>query len=268
MAVEGDSLRLAVVTGANKGVGWHVAEQLIKAGGFRVILGCRNAELGQQAAVELGAEFSELDIGSEESIDAFAERMASEHGQVDVLVNNAAIAFKGADPTPFEGQTGPTMKINYWGTARLTDAMLPLLRKGRSPRLVNVASMAGKLAQVAPPLQERFASPELTREELNGMVSKFEADVAAGTHRAEGWGNSNYGFSKMAVIAYTKLVAREEGDAMRVNACCPGWCSTDMSSHSGPRTPADGARNAVKLVKLPDDGETGEFWQNEEISAW
>lgn len=261
--------RLAIVTGGNKGIGWHIADQLVKAGGFNVILACRNPELGQKAAAELGATFSELDVGSEESVDAFAGRMASEYGKVDVLVNNAGLAFKGADPTPFEGQTGPTLQVNYWGTTRLTDAMLPLLRNGQSPRLVNVASMAGRLSQInSPELKDRFSSPSLTREELNDLVRKFESDVAAGQHRQQGWGNSNYGFSKLALIAHTKIVAREEGSAMRVNACCPGWCSTDMSSHSGPRSASDGARNPVKLVLLPDDGPTGEFWQNEEVSAW
>lgn len=265
-ATEGAS-RLAIVTGANKGIGWHIADQLVKAGGFRVVIACRDAGRGQKAADELGAEFAELDVGNEQSIATFAERVASEHGHVDVLVNNAALAFKAADPTPFAQQTGPTLQVNYWGTTRLTDALLPLLRQGKSPRLVNVASMAGRLGQVSPSLQETFASTTLTREELDGLVRKFEADVAAGQHKQEGWGNSNYGFSKLALIAYTKMIAREEG-AMRVNACCPGFCATDMSSHTGPRSAADGARNAVKLVLLPDDAPSGEFWQNEEVSVW
>jgi len=262
-----EGLRLAIVTGANKGIGWHIANQLVKAGGFRVLVACRSPDLGQRAAAELGAEFVQLDVGSEESVAAFAEQIASEHGKVDVFVNNAGFAYTGSDPTPFKEQTKPTLQVNYWGTTRLTDAMLPLLRQGSSPRLVNVASMGGHLRQLAPALQARFSSERLTREELDGLVSKFEEDVASGQHRQAGWGNSNYGFSKLALIAYTKMVAREEAEAMRVNACCPGWCATDMSSHSG-GSPADGARNAVKIALLPDDGPTGEFWENEQVSVW
>lgn len=269
MAASAEAVRIAVITGGNKGIGWHIADQLIKAGGFRVLIACRNPELGAKAAAELGAEYTELDVGSEESIAAFAERMSSEHGRVDVFVNNAGIASNSFNSTPFEEQTGPILKVNYWGTARLTDAMLPLLRNGRSPRLVNVASMKGKLKeQLSAALQEQFSSPGLTREVLDDLVRKFEADVAAGQHQKEGWGNSNYGFSKLALIAYTKIAAREEADTMRVNACCPGWCSTDMGSQSGPRSASDGARNAVQCVFLPDDGPTGEFWENEGISVW
>jgi len=261
-----------VVTGANKGIGWHIADQLVKAGGFKVVVACRDPTLGEKAAQELGAQFERLDLASDESIDDFAKRVASKHGRLDILVNNAGLAFKAADPTPFEQQTGPTLKVNFWGTTRLTDALLPLLRasaaQGQGPRLVNVASMAGRLGQVSPELQQRFSSRDLTREVLNGLISKFEQDVAAGRHSQEGWGKSNYGLSKLAVIAYTKIVAREEGDAMRVNACCPGYCDTDMTSHRGSRPPAQGAENAVKLALLPDAGPTGEFWQDLHVSSW
>jgi len=257
-----------VVTGANKGIGYHTAEQLVKAGGLRVIAACRDPDRGQQAARHLGAEFVQLDISDEGSIGAFVQYIASKYGRLDVLVNNAAIAFKGADPTPFQGQTLPTLRTNFWGTVALTDQLLPLLRRGRSPRVVNVASMAGRLGQVSGSLQRRFSSPALTRDELFALVRKFQDDVAAGRHRQEGWGNSNYGLSKLALIAYTLLVAREEGNAMRANACCPGYCDTDMSSHRGPRSPAEGARNATMLALLRDDGPTGAFVRDMQISEW
>ena len=177
-----------------------------------------------------------------------------------MLVNNAAIAYKASDPTPFEGQTGPTLRINTYGTLALTDALLPLLREAAAeaaatvakgdhcadngPRLVHVASMAGALRQVSPALRERFASPSLTLGALRGLVGEFEAAVAAGTHRADGWGSSNYGLSKLAVIAATRVHARENPGIL-ANCCCPGYCDTDMTSHGGTRPPAEGARNAV-----------------------
>lgn len=264
--------KVAIVTGANKGIGYHIAHQLCKSCGMDVIIGCRDPERGQQAAEELGARYMPLDLSRDDSIDEFVARFTAEVGRLDVLVNNGATAFKDADPTPFDQQTGPTLRVNFWGTVHLTDALLPLLRKseacGNRPRLVMVASSAGRLGQLAPALQQRFAAPDLDRETLFQLVSKFQVDVANGRHRAEGWGSSNYGLSKLALIAYTKAVAREEGAAMKVNACCPGYCNTDMTSHRGPRSPEVGARGAVKLALLTDDAPSGEFWQDEQVCVW
>eukprot|EP01052_Picozoa_sp_SAG31_P023193 SAG31_NODE_1896_length_6964_cov_3.399854_1_plen_129_part_00 len=118
--------RVAVVTGANKGIGFSIAQQLIESAQFgRVILGCRDESRGRAAAAALQrsvsggsaavvVEFESLDIASSESIESFAARMETVVGRCDCLVNNAAIAFKGADPTPFAAQTAPTLAINYW----------------------------------------------------------------------------------------------------------------------------------------------------------
>jgi len=263
--------RLAVVTGANKGIGFHVAQQLVAAG-MRVVVACRDEGRGRQAAVSLGAEFEVLDIASDGSIVSFAQNLISKYGHLDILVNNAAIAFKGSDPTPFAAQTEPTLHVNFFATMRLTDQLLPLLRAsgaaGRQPRIVNVASMAGHLSKLRPDLQQHFASPALTRQELVALVQKFAIDVQAGRHREEGWGNSNYGMSKLALIAYTRVVAREEGMTMRVNACCPGYCKTDMSSNQGGQPPEIGARTPALLAMLPDGAPSGEFWQVERQSRW
>ncbi|CAK9050323.1 unnamed protein product [Durusdinium trenchii] len=110
-----------VVTGGNKGVGFHVAQQLQEAG-LRVVLGCRNRTLAEEAAARLGCEYEILDLGSEASIEAFAKQMEKKYKRLDVLVNNAAIAFKAADPTPFKEQALPTCatemgeeKATTWG---------------------------------------------------------------------------------------------------------------------------------------------------------
>ena len=169
------SNRVAVVTGANKGVGFHVAQQLISSQRFtQVIVACRDPGRGQAAAKELGgcAKFMQLDISDPASIQTFATALREEHGRLDALVNNAAIAFKAADPTPFTEQTEPTLRTNYYGTCAITDALLPLLRQGESPRLVMVASMAGRLSQVAPPLQRKFADPHATLETINRCVEE------------------------------------------------------------------------------------------------
>jgi len=264
--------KVAIVTGANRGIGFQIAHQLCKPFGMDVIIACRDPVRGQQAAEALGARFMELDLSSDDSIDEFVERFTKEVGRLDVLINNAATAFKAADFTPFELQTGPTLRVNFWGTVRLTDSLLPLLRKsgacGNHPRLIMMASSAGRLSQLSPELQHRFSSSQLDRDELFQLVCKFQVDVANGRHRREGWGSNNYAFSKLALIAYTKVLAREEGPEMRVNACCPGYCNTELSGHKGPRPPDVGARCAVKLTMLPDDAPTGEFWQDEQVCEW
>ena len=284
--------RIAVVTGANKGIGYEIAKQLLTTCTV-VVLACRNKELGEAAVKQLAspkARFMQCDISDAASIAAFADTFSAEVGALDVLVNNAAIAFKGADPTPFEGQTGPTLRTNYKGTVALTERMLPLLEKSANGNLVNIASMAGRLGQVSAERQEQFTSQTLTTEELTALADEFAADVAAGRHKANGWGNSNCvvrrpsryaidatslaarpradGFSKLCVIAYTKLLARRyAGTALNVNCCCPGYCRTDMASNRGPRPPEVGARNAVMLAE-PTCALNGEFIQDERVSEW
>lgn len=185
--------RVAVVTGANKGIGFHIASQLVASGLFaHVILGCRDAARGMLAAEQTGAEFlCPLDIGDEESMSAFVKAVGEKYGRLDVLVNNAAMAFKAADPTPFEQQTKPTLDVNFRGTVDFTLKCLPLLREGEDPRLVNIASMAGKLSQISPALQDEFTSKSLTIPALQELVNRFELDVQAGVHKSNGWSSSN-----------------------------------------------------------------------------
>jgi carbonyl reductase 1 len=145
--------------------------------------------------------------------------------------------------------------------------MLPLLRKSADARIVNVASMSGHLSQLQThELRDKFTSKDLTMLELQELVNKFENDVQNGIHRQEGWGNSNYGMSKLAVIAATKIWAREE-PGIKVNCCCPGYCKTDMSSHRGTRDPSDGAKNAV-IPATMEDPPTGEFFRDYKVGEW
>lgn len=263
--------RVAVVTGANKGIGYHIAASLIASKLFgTVILACRDPSRGERAAKELGGVFMPLCVGDAESTQRFAASLRDKYGRLDVLVNNAAIAFKAADPTPFHEQTRPTLAVNYYGTVAVTHALMPLLlASDADPRIVNVASMAGHLRQLSPERQKAFASKSLDMPKLDQLVGAFESDVAQGVDlKANGWGKSNYGFSKLALIASTKVHARLH-PSLKVNAVCPGYCDTDMSSHRGPRSPADGAQNAVLLATMPRERcPSGEFYENLEPSTW
>lgn len=270
--------RVAVVTGSNKGIGFFIALQLGLSGLFQnVILACRDAQRGQVAAQEMSrtigdkgasVSYSQLTLGDHDSHVAFRNRMDQEYGKIDVLVNNAAFAFKGSDPTPFQEQTKPTLDINFRATVDFTEEMLPLLRKGTDPRIVNVASMSGHLSQItSQDLKDKFTSQDLTFPQLQQLVDKFERDVQNGNHREEGWGNSNYGMSKLAVIAATKIWARQEGPTIVVNCCCPGYCKTDMTSQKGIRDPSDGAKNAV-IPATMENPPTGEFFADYKVSEW
>lgn len=246
------SNRIAVVTGGNKGIGYFIALHLGLSGLFsKIILGCRDPQRGLAAANELQLkmqgssdtmfQYVRLTIGDSESHSNFCQQMEQEFGKVDVLVNNAGFAYKGSDPTPFKEQTQKTLEVNYFGLVDFTERMLPLLRRGKDARLVSVASLSGRLSQVSNDLQKRFTDESLTIAQLHVLMNEFKEDVKAGTHKNNGWSNSNYGISKLGVIAATNIWARQES-SMKVNSCCPGYCATDMSSHKGPRPPIEGAK--------------------------
>lgn len=271
--------KVALVTGGNKGIGLQIAKKLGASGqNIKTIIGCRSIDLGSAAASELqrcGLDviYRQLDITDDSSIENLSKNITEEFGRLDILVNNAAIAFKGSDPTPFKGQARPTMEANFFGTLSVTKAMLPLLRKSQSPRIINVASMAGHLRIVPDPAKiAKLTSSTLQLDELEVMMHEFVGDVESGTHSKNGWPNTCYGTSKLGVIAMTNILARTE-PTMMINSCCPGYCSTDMSSMRGTRTAEHGARTPAMLALLPGSALTkvspsGKFFSDEAEEAW
>lgn len=279
--------RVAVITGSNKGIGFYIALQLGMSGLFRhIVLACRDTARAQVAVSSIqeklaaakggGSGLCDVLVSSEPLIlgdfsshQQLAQRLSDRfQGRIDVLVNNAAFAYKNADPTPFRDQCGPTLDVNFRGTVDLTERLMPLLRRGQDRRLVNVASVSGRLNQLAPFRRQQFSDPNLTMQGLKELVDEFERSVKDGNHSQKGWSNSNYGISKLAVIAATRVWAREEhAHAIIVNACCPGYCKTDMTSQQGTRNPADGAKNAV-LPATMKDPPTGQFFSNYQVSEW
>jgi carbonyl reductase 1 len=249
-------------------------------------LACRTEELGQRAVQELQAEgcknceFRQLDISSTESIERFVDSVKRDYNNsVDILVNNAGIAFKNADPTPFQQQVRPTVMTNYFGTYELTTRMIPLLRNAkRFGRLVNVASEAGHLRIIkSPELQDQFTNIHaLTLSNLNDLMNQFITVVENGTHSQGGWPNTCYGMSKIGVIAMTKRLAFEEEaktdgtPRVLVTCCCPGYCSTDMSSHRGTKTAEEGARTPAFLALQPEFSAAmnGKFFSSEKEIEW
>lgn len=237
---------IALVTGANKGIGKEIARQL-GAAGFTVLAGSRDLARGAAAAKELVAEGYEveavqLDVTDAASVRAAAGRIEAEHGRLDVLVNNAAIIPRGDDAVSrIEGDVlREAFEVNVFGLVGVTQAMLPLLRKAEQARVVNMSTSLASFELVGDP-----ESPYSTMLMLG------------------------YNASKAAVNMVTVMLANElRGNGILVNAADPGNCATDMGGWDAPRTPEQGAAVAVRLATLDASGPTGEVQAEEGRLPW
>jgi carbonyl reductase 1 len=263
--------KICIVTGSNKGIGYEIARKLGSAQ-YKVIVACRDELLGNQAAERFStmgydAVFERLDIADTSSIETFISRINNEYPHVDVLVNNAAMAFKSSDPTPFHLQAQPTLQVNYFGTLQLTQGLLPILKKSDNPIIVNLGSVAGHLKILKSENKKmQFMKPSITLDELNSYVRCFMEDVMTKGVNNE-WSNTCYGMSKLAVICMTKILANAE-PSIKINAYCPGFCSTDMSSHRGSRSPEQGARVGLYLATLDRASSiSGKFFTNDKTAS-
>lgn len=234
--------KVALVTGANKGIGFAIAKEL-GGMGFRIALGARD-DTRRNAAVEklredgIEAFGVALDVTSDLSVTAAAATIEQEAGRLDVLVNNAGIGGRSDD-----GRQDPTqldldvlrqvLDTNVFGTVRVTNALLPLLTQSDAPRIVNVSSNMGSLALQTGPQLAAYA-PSKTM--LNSMTAQY---------------------------------ARRLSDTdVIINACCPGYVATDFTGHASDRSPAEGAAIAVALATLPDSGPRGGFFDDNGTVAW
>lgn len=225
--------RVAVVTGANRGIGLEVVRQLAAAGDT-IVLGTRDLAAGERAAASVPASAAggrvlvrRLDVTDQASLDAIAEELAADQGRVDVIVNNAAIHYDtwqqaaGADL----GVVAEALDTNLIGAWRTVNSLLPLVRASAHGRIVNVSSEAGSLASM-------------------------------------GGGTPAYGASKAALNALTRMLASElRPDGILVNSVCPGWVATDMGGPGG-RPVEAGAASVMWAIDLPDDGPTGGFFRD------
>lgn len=239
--------KVVLITGANKGIGFEVARQLGRVG-FTVLLGARDAARGEAAAETLRAEgldarFVEADLNRGAETGAkLAEAIAAEFGQLDVLINNAAI-FDSADGHASSVGVDVlrrTFEANFFGTVAFTQPLLPLLRAAGSARIVNVSSGLGSLA-----LNNDQQSPF------------YDAKALA------------YNASKAALNMFTVDLAYDLRDTpIKVNSACPGYTATDMNQHSGPQTIQEGAIAIVRLAQLPEDGPTASFTHKDGTYPW
>jgi len=228
--------RIAVVTGANRGIGREVARQLANAGDI-VYLTARNLADADTAVADLGSPTNlhahQLDVTDPESIDRLVVTIEADHHRLDILINNAAILYDTWQraSTADLGVVREALETNLFGAWRVTLAFLPLLRRSGHGRIVNVSSGAGSLTYM-------------------------------------GGGTPAYGISKVGLNALTRMLAAElRGDRILVNAIDPGWVATDMGGRGGGPV-ADGAAGIVWAADLPDSGPTGGFFYDTRPAQW
>ncbi len=247
------SKEIALVTGANKSIGFEVAKGLARAG-CTVLLGARNMEAGERAAAELrglqlDARAIEIDLDRESTAEAAAARIESEFGRLDILVNNAGInmgnhkdaAKKDGPPSTASLQAlALIMKTNFIGTVAVTQAMLPLLRRSPRARIVNVSSDLGSITGYADP------------------AWKYQFVKVLG-----------YSASKAALNMFTAQLSSElRKEGIKVNSSNPGYTATDFNNHSGPQTVEQGAAETIRLALDGPDGPTGGFFETAGALRW
>ncbi|XP_071994832.1 carbonyl reductase [NADPH] 1-like [Engystomops pustulosus] len=273
-------VRVAVVTGSNKGIGLAIVRALCKQFQGDVYLTARNPKLGEEAVKTLNNEglsplFHQLDINDLTSIRCLRDFLKEKYGGLDVLVNNAGIAFKGDDKTPFGTQAEVTLKTNFSATRDICNELLPIIKP--NGRVVNVSSIYShiNLLRCSPELQEILRSDTITEDELVKLMEKFVEDAKEGVHQKSGWPHSAYGVSKIGVTVMSRIQARQlketrKGEGIILNACCPGIVRTDMAGPNAEKSPDEGAVTPVYLALLPTgvDSPYGQLVSDKKVIPW
>jgi len=228
--------RVALVSGGNRGIGREVARQLA-ARDYAVVIGSRDLAKGEEVARELGENVTarQLDVTDEESIVHCVASIAEDPGRLDVLVNNAGVTGGGWSTSALDvdlDEVRKTLETNLFGAWRLTEEVLPLMRKNRYGRIVNISSGMGQLSDM-------------------------------GGH------SPAYRVSKTGLNVLTRMLTAELSDEnILVNSVCPGWVRTDMGTQAARRSVEEGADTPVWLATLPDDGPRGGFFRDREPIPW
>ena len=276
--------RVAVVTGSNKGVGLGIVEGLCKKFDGHVYLTSRDEGRGIQSVEGLKAKglfphFHQLDITSKDSIMKLRDFLKEKYGGLDVLVNNAGIAFKNAATEPMSVQAKVTLATNYFATKQACEVLFPLLREGA--RVVNVSSSLGFLPKIGESpasleLRKKLATSDstLTTQELDDMMNDYVKSTEDGTFKEKGWPSSTYVVSKIGLSALSRIQNRELQASgkkdIALNHAHPGYVDTDMSSHKGPLTIEQGAKSSIYLALLePGTAMTGKYiWYDCQEVDW
>ncbi|KAJ3675376.1 hypothetical protein LUZ60_004418 [Juncus effusus] len=263
---------VAVVTGANKGIGFAIVKRLAELG-LTVVLTTRDVEKGKMAVESLTARglrsvwFCQLDITDLLSIQNFASWLHDVFGELDILINNAAVSFNKLNTNSVE-HAETVIKTNFYGPKLLVEALLPLFRRESTVcRILNLSSQLGLLNKLTnPKLKQMLLDEEsLTEQKIEEMVSVFLNQVKNNMWQDQGWPKvwTDYAVSKLALNAYTRLMARRyEGRGLSVNCFCPGFTCTDMTGRYGSRSADEAGAVAAELALIsPEELPTGKFFK-------
>jgi NAD(P)-dependent dehydrogenase (short-subunit alcohol dehydrogenase family) len=241
------SKKIALITGANKGIGFEVARQLGKQN-CTVLVGARDAKLGEAAVAKLKNEgveavFVALDVTRRDTIEAARAGIEKEFGRLDILVNNAGIADRGGDGPPSGANidaVSRTLQTNFVGALAVAQAMLPLIRKSAAGRIVNVSSELGSITGFGDPnwkfAHAKFIGYCASKAAMNMMTSQLAAELR----------NTN----------------------IKVNSVNPGFTATDLNNNQGTQTIEEGSAETIRAALLGDDGPTGKFLETGGTIPW
>ncbi|MCQ6277549.1 SDR family oxidoreductase [Bacillus sp. V3B] len=236
------SKKVALITGANRGLGFEIGRQLGRQG-ITVLLAARSLVKAEASAAllreeQIDARALELDVTDSKHINLITELIEKEYGKLDILVNNAGVNLNDLGNTTDVMRN--TFEVNVFGVHALTEALLPLLKASEAGRIVNQSSLIGSISTV------------LSNEETGRMTY-----------------NPIYAASKATLNMLTaSLSVRLKGTNIKVNSAHPGWVKTDLGGNDAPVEVHEGAETAVYLATLPDDGPTGGFFRKNEILPW
>jgi NAD(P)-dependent dehydrogenase (short-subunit alcohol dehydrogenase family) len=237
--------QVALITGANKGIGFAAARQL-GVQGITILVGSRNLRQGEQAASVLQeqgvkAQALEIDVTDQKTIDVAVEKVFHDFGKLDILVNNAGISVERVPPSQSQMENlRKTFDTNFFGSVAVTKAFLPLIQQAEAGRIVNVSSGLGSMTTMSDPTNEYYAYNSL-----------------------------GYTASKVALNALTMTLAKELSlTAIKVNSADPGFTATDLNNFRGTQTVEEATEVIIRLATLPPEGPTGAFFDKDRALPW
>ena len=244
------AMKIALVTGANRGLGFETSRQLAGLG-IKVLMGSRESTRGEKAALKLRSEgldveFIRLDVTNPDHITQARGYIQSSFGRLDILVNNAGFSHPEDSVTGSSVETvsrealRETFDVNFFGLVELTQSLLPLIKESEAGRIVNVASILGSLTMHSDPDSEFYDFKPFAYDASKTAVNQFTVHLAAAL----------------------------KDTAVKVNSAHPGWVKTDMGGDQAPMEISDGAKTAVRLATLEDDGPTGRFFHFDQELPW
>ncbi|KAK8554484.1 hypothetical protein V6N13_093475 [Hibiscus sabdariffa] len=290
--------RYAVVTGANRGIGFELCRQLATKG-MTVVLTARDENKGLEAVEKLKqfglsetVVFHQLDVTVPASVSSLADFIKTKFGRLDILVNNAGISGSTADEDVVKAAllnksfsainwseilietneaSEECLKTNYYGVKTMCKTLLPLLQLSDSPRIINISSSRGQLKNISNEWAKAVLgdAENLTEDKVEQVLRIFVNDFREGSLEAKGWPTflATYSVSKAAMNAYARILAKKH-PGFQINCVCPGNVKTDINYNTGLLSVEEGAESGVRLALLPDNGPTGHFFVRMEQSEF